>query len=136
MEAHASIYRVFLFTKMTKPKTIHEQDVLLDILNKDFKSYTKMTVQGSDCASIDRKDQKIHHVMAVYPNGDRIHNGVHSDHLDGHLKYNKLFRPGRAVFVNGKCVFQGHLTKQTCSAIEQELQKTPVLMRNITIPYK
>jgi hypothetical protein len=78
---------------------------------------------------------KIIHTMGVYANGDRKHNGVTSDHIDDHIKYNLTFRPGRALFVDGKCVHRGNLSQESCDAIERELAAKPVSMRTDTMPY-
>lgn len=80
--------------------------------------------------------EKIIHTMGVYSNGDRKHNGVRESHLAEHIEYNKTFRPGRALFVNGKCENEGYLSKDTCDSIEKELKETPKIMTKVTIPYK
>lgn len=50
---------------------------------------------------------KIIHTRGVYPNGDYKDNGVLQEDLDNHIEYNKTFRFGRALFVDGKCVYEG-----------------------------
>lgn len=78
----------------------------------------------------------IHHTMGVYPNGDRVHNGVADEHLAQHIEYNDTFRPGRALFVDGKCRLKGSLKADTIAAIEAELVAKPVQMSRVTTPYR
>lgn len=78
----------------------------------------------------------IHHTMGVYLNGDRVHNGVTSEHLAQHIDYNQTFRPGRAFFVDGVCLNKGYLTPETVAALIAELQAAPVHMDRITTPYR
>lgn len=58
---------------------------------------------------------KIHTTIGLYSNGDYVVNGVHEDHLDDHIKYNTTFRGGRALFVDGKCVYIGYMTEIECN---------------------
>lgn len=78
---------------------------------------------------------RIHHTMGVYANGDRKHNGVAATDLEAHIDYNLKMRPGRALFVDGKCVHRGYLTEGQCKQIEHELTVDPILMDRITTPY-
>lgn len=50
---------------------------------------------------------KIHHTRGVYPNGEYKDNAVLAEHLEGHIEYNKTFRFGRALFVDGVMVYAG-----------------------------
>ena len=49
----------------------------------------------------------IHTTIGVYPDGSRKVNGVSSENLADHIQYNIRFRPGRAFFVDGKCIYRG-----------------------------
>ena len=49
----------------------------------------------------------IHHTRGVYPNGDFKDNGVRPEDIEHHVGYNVLYRPGRALFVDGHCVYEG-----------------------------
>lgn len=80
-------------------------------------------------------EQKIHHSMGVYNNGDRVHNGVMESHLEKHIKYNQTFRPGRALFIDGVCHNEGYLDAERIAAIVEELRKKPVVMAECTQPY-
>lgn len=77
----------------------------------------------------------IHHTMGVYPNGSRKHNGVAEEDLNNHIGYNKMFRPGRALFVDGLCVHEGYLSKEECDRISTELLRYPVQVPKCTKPY-
>lgn len=46
--------------------------------------------------------------MGLYSDGSVKHNGVADEHLQHHIEYNKVARFGRALFVNGKCIFTGY----------------------------
>lgn len=78
----------------------------------------------------------IHHTMGVYLNGNRVHNGVSDEHLAQHIEYNETFRPGRALFVDGKCRVQGYLKPATIATIEAELAAKPMQMSRVTTPYR
>lgn len=77
--------------------------------------------------------QKIITCCGVYNNGDKVFNGVYEEDLPFHIQYNKDFRFGRALFVEGKCVHKGYLTQERCDAIEVEI-KDKKLDKN-TRPY-
>lgn len=83
---------------------------------------------------------KIHTTVGVYPNSEvgnfksvKI-NGVKEEHLEQHIQYNKTMRFGRALFVDGKCVYKGSLTNEQMCQWEQELKDFP-LMTVCTAPY-
>ena len=78
----------------------------------------------------------IHHTMGVYSDGSRKHNGVDSEHLQVHIDYNKTMRFGRALFVDGKCVYKGYLSQEECDAIEREWAANPRVMTRCTAPYQ
>lgn len=79
---------------------------------------------------------KIHHTMGVYNNGDRKHNGVFPEHLKDHIEYNLTYRPGRAFFVDGKCLNTGYLGKERCDEIEKGLAAKPFPQTRCTMPYQ
>lgn len=49
----------------------------------------------------------IHTTIGLYPSGDYKVNGVTSDNLQSHIEYNKKYRPGRALIVDGNIVYNG-----------------------------
>lgn len=55
---------------------------------------------------------KIHHTRGVYANGDFKDNAVLDSDLADHIEYNKTFRFGRALLVDGKVVYNGYLTDE------------------------
>ena len=52
----------------------------------------------------------MHVTVGVYMNGQYKYNIVRDEDLENHIKYNKIFRFGRGLFVDGKCVNQGYLS--------------------------
>lgn len=60
--------------------------------------------------------------IGVYNNGDKVINGVRASHIEVHIDYNKKFRPGRALFVNGVCKHTGYLGKERCKELEIEFK--------------
>ena len=61
-------------------------------------------------------------------------NGVPSENLADHIKYNIQMRPGRALFLDGVCIWNGYLTWERCEAMEPELKK--VKITKDTQPYQ
>lgn len=57
----------------------------------------------------------IHHTRGVYPNGDYKDNGVSSENLGEHIYFNIRCRPGRALFLDGFCIYEG------CGGVSEEL---------------
>lgn len=49
----------------------------------------------------------IHHTRGVYPDGSYKDNGVCCKNLAQHISYNLKFRPGRALILDGICVYKG-----------------------------
>lgn len=64
----------------------------------------------------------IHLTVGCYADGSRKTNGVKSENLAEHIQYNLIFRPGRALFVDGFCLHEGYLDKGRCAEIEAELK--------------
>ena len=54
----------------------------------------------------------IHTTVGVYSNFSFKSNGVPSEDLARHIAYNINFRPGRALFIDGICVYAGYLTDE------------------------
>jgi hypothetical protein len=50
---------------------------------------------------------KYHLTVGVYPNGEYKTNGVSPENLAAHVEYNKGYRPGRGLMVDGKFVHNG-----------------------------
>ena len=52
-----------------------------------------------------------HISVGVYSNGKYVVNIVKDEDLEWHIKYNKTFRFGRGLFIDGKCINQGYLSE-------------------------
>jgi len=80
----------------------------------------------------------IHTTIGVYPKPDRYLwkiNGVAEEFLEDHIAYNKKWRFGRALFVDGKCVYPGHVAQEDIDRIEAELEAEPIVRTRDTAPY-
>lgn len=77
----------------------------------------------------------IHHTRGTYTNGSFKDNGVSSENLAEHIKYNLLMRPGRAFFLDGICLNEAYLTKEEVTDMEKKFKETPVKMPRDTQPY-
>jgi hypothetical protein len=64
----------------------------------------------------------IHHTVGVYANGSKKQNGVKIENLADHIKYNMVYRPGRALFVDSVCLNEGYLSKEECALISKGLK--------------
>ena len=71
-----------------------------------------------------------HITVGVYKNGDYHINVVREEHLEDHILYNTTMRFGRALFVDGKCIYDGYLTPSECDAWEA---KMPEITKNVNI---
>ncbi len=77
----------------------------------------------------------IHTTVGVYPNLNAPFksNGVTSENLDNHIKYNKFHRGGRALFVDGECVHQGGVTDEDIIIAEERV--AGIVLTEDTAPY-
>lgn len=64
-----------------------------------------------------------HKVVNVYTNEDFVIEEISKNKLIEHISYNKTMRFGRAIFVDGKCVHKGYLTKDQIKQWEVKLEK-------------
>lgn len=48
-----------------------------------------------------------HLTLGIYPNGDYKYNVVLEEDLERHIEYNKTFRFGRLLYVDGERVYDG-----------------------------
>jgi hypothetical protein len=65
-------------------------------------------------------------LLRAYNNGDKVAIDSHSHDftieyasVDAWVEYNKHFRYGCALFVNGECVHRGYLSQERCDTISQ-----------------
>lgn len=63
----------------------------------------------------------IHVTVGVYPNISVKFksNGVMSERLAEHIKYNMDFRPGRAFFLDGVCIHQGGVSDEDMEDVQR-----------------
>lgn len=81
--------------------------------------------------------EKIHTTIGLYPDNSFKMNGVRPEDLESHIQYNKEFRPGRALFVDGKCVYKGiSITSETIIFHEELFQADKYIAKAITLPYQ
>lgn len=74
--------------------------------------------------------------IGVYNNGDFVINGVSKYDLPLHICYNLVYRPGRALFVNGHLVNRGYLTEERCEEFIKKIQQSPEMtLHKQTKPY-
>ena len=67
-----------------------------------------------------------HRYFRVYPNGDRAKAiQLTTQGKDELVAYNKVLRFGCAQFVDGKCVYEGRVSKEIIEAVEAA-EKEPV----------
>ena len=77
----------------------------------------------------------MHVTVGVYMNGQYKYNIVRDEDLENHIKYNKIFRFGRGLFVDGKCVNQGYLSGEQVRNWEGRISEMEFNMPHDTRPY-
>jgi len=80
-------------------------------------------------------EKEIYSTIGVYHNGDKKFNGVAAEHLGQHIKYNITFRYGRALFLEGKCLYRGYLNAETTSKLEKEFEANPHIPEEVSQKY-
>lgn len=81
-----------------------------------------------------------HLTLGIYANGQYEFNVVREKDLESHIRYNKTFRFGRLLYVDGKRVYDGNVqTKENLDRydkIAEEFYKNTKVDMNIpTVPY-
>ena len=76
---------------------------------------------------------KIHTTVGVYLNGDYKANGVIEANLDYHIHYNKTYRFGRALLVDGKVEYLGYFKESDIPMLEEKYGK--IKIEKNTQPY-
>ena len=79
-----------------------------------------------------------HLTLGIYANGQYECNVVREEDLENHIKYNKTFRFGRLLYVDGKRVHNGQIKENLdrYDRIAEEFYKSNKVNMNIpTIPY-
>ena len=77
----------------------------------------------------------MHVTVGVYMNGQYKYNIVRDEDLENHIKYNKIFRFGRGLFVDGKCVNQGYLSGEQVRNWVRRISEMEFNMSHDTRPY-
>lgn len=77
-----------------------------------------------------------HVTVGVYTDDSYKHNIVAPEHLEGHIYYNKVLRPGRAFFVDGKCVNAGYLSDDKIAEWTSKIASMSFNKSEITTPYR
>ena len=60
--------------------------------------------------------------VRVYLNGSMQRSYWDGDSIDDWIEYNKGYRSGTALFVNGACVARGYLSEETCRKYESQFK--------------
>ena len=78
----------------------------------------------------------MHYTVGVYANGQYKINVVRDEDLDDHIQYNKNFRFGRGLFLDGKCIHQGYLSGEQVRNWESRISEMDIDLSRPTIPYQ
>lgn len=78
----------------------------------------------------------IHTTIGLYADGSFKMNGVKPEHLQDHIEYNKTNRWGRALFVDGKCVYGGYLSDEQTRRFEEHIKLENLKANKCTAPYQ
>lgn len=81
-----------------------------------------------------------HVTVGVYLNGSFKINVVADADLADHIEYNRIHRPGRLFFVDGKYMFGGCIYPEPLAAMvaewEQRIAEMQINTRYVTVPYE
>ena len=80
-------------------------------------------------------NKPLYSTRGVYPNGDFKSNAVRAQDMANHLGYNLRARQGRALLIDGKCVYAGNVGPEVISKHEGELAANPTIPTQPTPPY-
>lgn len=82
-------------------------------------------------------NKSVHTTIGVYKDGSMKLNGVFDYNLQDHINYNVRHRPGRALFVDRKCVHKGYLSDYEILKFEDMFDKDPkYTLLTDTAPYE
>ena len=74
--------------------------------------------------------------VGIYPDGSFKLNGVAPEHLESHIKYNKEWRFGRALVVDGKIEYSGYLKDEDIIAVMKKHNLYERKFNRCTAPYQ
>jgi len=80
--------------------------------------------------------KQIYSTIGVYNNGSKKFNGVAHEDLKTHIAYNLILRFGRALFLEGICLYSGYLDSNRITQLEEEFTDNPHIPKTITAPYQ
>ena len=63
----------------------------------------------------------IHTTVGVYKDLSIKSNGVGSERLAKHIQYNISNRWGRALFLDGYCIYKGYLTNEEIEKVQEQI---------------
>lgn len=79
---------------------------------------------------------KIYTTIGLYPNGTYKTNGVSEEHIQSHIEYNKTFRPGRTLFIDGEVEYRGiGISDDTLKEFKDKIKVKPIVVSTCTAPY-
>ena len=80
-----------------------------------------------------------HLTLGVYLSGDYVYNVVREEDFEEHIQFNKTFRPGRLLYVDGQRIYNGVIKKEALSKYdiiaEEFYASYNINMSKPTIPY-
>ena len=80
-----------------------------------------------------------HLTLGVYASGGYVYNVVSEEDLEEHIQFNKTFRPGRLLYVDGQRIYNATIKKEALSkhdSIAKEFYASyNINMSRPTIPY-
>lgn len=79
--------------------------------------------------------QKLNTTVRLYSDGSYKVNGVKSIHLEGHIHYNKCYRPGCALFLNGDLIFRGSISNENIYNFQNNILPNIPKAEEQTVPF-
>jgi hypothetical protein len=79
---------------------------------------------------------KLHVTVGVYSNGSFKTNAVDPEYLGSHIEYNLAARPGRAFFVDGECLNNGHLDSEQIIEWKKQISELNLKPTTCSAPYQ
>lgn len=75
--------------------------------------------------------------VRFYANTDFVANVVRAEHLEEHVRFNKIFRPGCAFYVNGELKQSAGFNADTLNAIRAKLDSLNINPNRASeLPYR
>lgn len=78
----------------------------------------------------------IHTTIGLYADGSFKVNGVLPNDLKAHVEYNRKFRLGRALFVDGTCINKGCLSDDQLKDFEERIKRENLKADKYISPYE